>query len=191
MYNASVVRIPQGAYLDGDYKKELFGCIKRTDAVKDFLKEKGFVLEKGEPLKITVNARKSGYSGVELAEILRHSGIESEFCDNDFLVLMATPKNSREDFERLTNAFARIEIRPTVKSRFVPLCRPTAKMTIRDAVFAESETVGAENAIGRICAELTVSCPPAVPIVVCGEEITEEAAAMFEYYGTDRVKVVK
>ncbi len=179
------------AYLAGCYRTELSECIKCTDAIKAFLTEKGFALEKGEPLKITVNARKSGYSGSELAELLRRSGVEPEFCDNDFLVLMATPQNSHKDFERLTKAFSQIGIRPMSKSKFVPLNKPVAKMTIRDAVFAESEMVRAENAIGRICAELTVSCPPAVPVVVCGEEITEEAAAIFDYYGTDKVKVVK
>lgn len=179
------------AYLENGYRTELSECIKHIDAVKEFLTKKGFVLEKNEPLKITVNARMSGYSGEELAEILRLDGIEPEFYDKDFLVLMATPQNSFEDFERLTNAFSQTEIRPTLKSRTVPSERPITKMTIHDAVFADTETVSVKDAVGRICAELTVSCPPAVPIAVSGEEITESVAALFEYYGTDKIRVVR
>ncbi len=178
------------AYLDEGYRAELSECIKRVDAVKEFLTKKGFALEKGEPLKITFNVRKSGYSGEKLAEILRHCGIEPEFYDKDFLVLMATPQNSFDDFERLTNAFSHIEIGLAVKERPVPLDRPVTKMTIREAVFADTETVSVKDAVGRICAELTVSCPPAVPIAVSGEEITESIAALFEYYGTDEIRVV-
>lgn len=179
------------AYLDGSYRNELSECIKHMDAVKQFLTKKGFVLKESEPLKITVNAPLSGYSGEELAEILRLSGIEPEFYDKDFLVLMATPQNSLEDFERLTNAFSQIKIRPTLKSRTVPLEKPITKMTIRDAVFADVENVSVKKAMGRICAELTVSCPPAVPIAVSGEEITEGIAALFECYGISEIRVVR
>ena len=62
---------------------------------------------------------------------------------------------------------------------------------IYNAVFAESEIVDVDNSIGRICAAPTVSCPPAVPIAVSGEEITEEVAMLFKYYGTDEILVVK
>jgi len=36
-----------------------------------------------------------------------------------------------------------------------------------------------------------VSCPPAVPILVCGEEIGADALALFAYYGVTRCNVVK
>ena len=62
---------------------------------------------------------------------------------------------------------------------------------MREATFAESETVKAESALGRICALPTVSCPPAVPIVVSGEKITKADIELFKFYGVDEIDVVK
>ena len=49
----------------------------------------------------------------------------------------------------------------------------------------------AETALGRICAMPTVSCPPAIPIVVSGEVIPAQALPLFARYGIGRVAVVK
>ena len=46
-------------------------------------------------------------------------------------------------------------------------------------------------AAGRVCAAPTVGCPPAVPVVVSGEEISPDAAAVFCYYGIETVRVVR
>ena len=43
---------------------------------------------------------------------------------------------------------------------------------------------------GLILAAATVGCPPAVPIVVCGERISEDALTCFAYYGIETCCVV-
>ena len=64
-------------------------------------------------------------------------------------------------------------------------------MTIRDAIFCESEEINVENASGRICASPTVSCPPAVPIAVSGERIIEKHIELFRKYNLNRLLIVK
>ena len=64
-------------------------------------------------------------------------------------------------------------------------------MTIRSAVLSQSEEIPVTEAEGRICASPTVSCPPAVPIVISGERITAEDISLFKHYGIDKVSVVK
>ena len=54
-----------------------------------------------------------------------------------------------------------------------------------------SESVAVEEALGRVLACPTVGCPPAVPIVMCGERIDEAAVQTFLYYGIETVQVVK
>ena len=61
---------------------------------------------------------------------------------------------------------------------------------IREAIFSDKGTVKTVNALGRICADPCVSCPPAVPIVISGEEITEESVQLFLSYGIDEINVV-
>ena len=65
------------------------------------------------------------------------------------------------------------------------------RMSIREAVFADSEMIPVKKSVGRILAQETVSCPPAIPIAVSGEEITGEMVDVFLYYGIDRIAVVK
>ena len=49
----------------------------------------------------------------------------------------------------------------------------------------------AAEALGRVCAMPTVSCPPAIPIVVSGEVIGPAALELFAAYGVETVSVVK
>ena len=56
---------------------------------------------------------------------------------------------------------------------------------------AAKETVAAKDSLGRILADVSVSCPPAVPIVVCGERIDVDALRCFDYYGITTCTVVK
>ena len=142
-------------------------------------------------MKIVIDAPASGYMGFELADFLRDGQAEPEFFDNDFLVLMITPQNSEKDFERLKKIFSGLKIRKPLSRKKLSLSKPERVISVRDAVFKESETVSIKNAVGRICAEPTVSCPPAVPIAVSGEKITKEAVCLFGYYGIDEIRVVK
>jgi arginine/lysine/ornithine decarboxylase len=63
-------------------------------------------------------------------------------------------------------------------------------MSIRQAAMSLCETVEASDSLGRVLAAATVGCPPAVPIVACGERIDETALRCFSYYGIDHCTVV-
>ena len=47
------------------------------------------------------------------------------------------------------------------------------------------------EAEGRVCAAPSVSCPPAIPIAVSGEIITAGHIRLFEYYGIEKIAVMK
>ena len=66
-----------------------------------------------------------------------------------------------------------------------------AHCTIRQAVFAPQERIPVQHALGRICAMPTVSCPPAIPIAVSGEEITPAALELMQRYGVTEVSVLR
>ena len=153
-----------------------------------------------EPLKVTLDAAVLGLSGTELAEKLRAAKIECEYADPRYLVLMFTPDNPPQDFERLTAAVLRIAedlagpvtLPEEAAGDFAELERGLhRRCTIRQAVFAPQEQLPAEQAVGRICAMPTVSCPPAIPIVVSGEQITPAAAAWMKRYHVEEVSVIR
>ena len=155
---------------------------------------------KSEPLKVTLDAAVLGLSGTELAEKLRAAKIECEYADPRYLVLMFTPDNPPQDFERLAAAVlciveelvGPVTLPEETAGEFAELERGLhRRCTIRQAVFAPQEQLPAEQAVGRICAMPTVSCPPAIPIVVSGEQITPAAAAWMKRYHVEEVSVIR
>ena len=160
--------------------------------VREALVAHGFSGAAGEPLKIVIEAGKNGYTGEEIAGILRKSNIEPEFADADFLVLMCTPENSEEDFARLLDVLCALPILPPRGGVVdLPHIRPVSRLSFKEAMLSPTETVPLERAQGRICATPAVSCPPAVPIVVAGELIDADAISLFAHYGIDKIAVVK
>ncbi len=179
-------------YLADSFAEKLWDCIEQIDDIKSLITKNGFIIENSEPLKIVVNACMSGYSGNTLSEKLKKYKIIPEFYDNDYIVLMVTPQNSKTDFKRLKKAFCEIKPEPPIE-RAVPIV-PTPHqrvLSIHEAVFAPQKTVTTENSIGQICAATTVACPPAVPVVVSGERITEADAVIMKNYGIKHVDIVK
>lgn len=178
-------------YIENNYSQKLTNTINKLNLLKSELKESGFSVEDSDALKLTVNAYKSGFSGYELADILRKGNIECEYADPDFSVMMFTPENSKEDFDRIRKAFNNINIRePIKKSKLI--FKPTeTRCSVREAMLRPSETISIENAVGRVAASPAVSCPPAVPIVISGEVITENMVKIFKYYGFKTVEVIK
>lgn len=180
------------AYLDGDYKKSLDECIKKLDGLKIKLSSLGFDIKESEPTKLTISPLSRGFTGIELGEYLYKKGISCEFCDRDFVVMMFTPQNSDEDYKKLFNALASLEKREGISfPALLKLPAAEARLTLRQAVFSQSELITIDNAEGRICAATTVSCPPAVPVVVSGEAVTKEAVEIFRAYGIDKIRVIK
>jgi arginine/lysine/ornithine decarboxylase len=64
-------------------------------------------------------------------------------------------------------------------------------MSPRKAMLAVGELTPIENAVGKVLADPSVSCPPAVPILVSGERIDQDAANCFAYYGISKCRTVK
>ena len=60
-----------------------------------------------------------------------------------------------------------------------------------DSVLKSRHGAFAAEALGRICGAPTVSCPPAIPVVVSGERIGPEAMELFAHYGVKTVDVLK
>ena len=64
-------------------------------------------------------------------------------------------------------------------------------LSVRDAMLSASAEIAIENVLGEVLASASVSCPPAVPILIAGERIDENAIECFRYYGIDKVRVVR
>ena len=174
-------------YLAEGYPQRLAEAVERLAELRERLTAAGWRVEPSDPLRVTVAAPR-GVTGQELAGQLRRQGVECEYADRDFLVLMATPENPPEELAQAAAALGQCpgEANPPQ----LPLARGERACSIRQAAFAPRETVDAAPSLGRVCGLPTVGCPPAIPIAVSGERITPEALALFAYYGIEQVEVL-
>lgn len=177
-------------YLAG-HRQRLAGFLPLIAGLRHRLEEQGWHFCGDEPMKLTIEAGKRGYTGTELADLLSEKGIFCEFADPDYLVLMPSPETTAEGLARLEEALSGIPRRMPLPAASLPPCRPERVMSIREAVFAPRQTIPPEESLGRILASASVSCPPAVPIVCCGERIDEAALEWFERYGITHCAVIK
>lgn len=176
------------------YAEKIASFAEKMIGVKGKIRSLGYELNgdnyrkytRNEPFKITIR------TGVGLASHLRDWEIEPEYSDSEFTVLMLTPENTEDDMDRLIDALAAYDKPKKIDEPI--LCFPykhEAPMTVREAIFSQSRVISVESAVGRICAAPSVSCPPAVPIVMSGEQITKEDVRLFKHYGIEKVSVVK
>ena len=177
------------ARLADRYRAELAACAQRVEALRERLRGLGVPVAASDPLRVTVAAHEAGYTGFELAELLRAQSAEPEFADPDWLVLMFTPDNPARDYERVEAAFAGFS--PRLPRAPLPMPEAgEACMSPRDALLAARERVSTGRCAGRIMASAAVTCPPAVPIAVMGERITPAQANLMARYGVEYVDVV-
>ncbi len=176
-------------YLD-TFSRVLTGFLPKLDALKAELTAHGYALVGDEPMKLTLSARPFGYTGDALAEALMAAGVFCEFHDPDHVVLMPAPQNTDADLERLKSALLSLSRRPALAQDAPAYRAPKAALSIREAAFAPRETLPARQCEGRVLAAPALSCPPCVPVAVCGEVIDADVIERLLYYGIDACDVV-
>ena len=172
--------------------------VERVRAIRTILTHEGLVLMGEEPLKLTVDCVASCVgSGLVFADRIRDFDIECEYADRDVVVLMFSPNNPTEDFEKLSAAVhalmpaqtgmpsAGIE-RPPFSDRL-----PEKVLMPRDVLFRPTETVPVSEAEGRVAADTSMGCPPAILPVVPGEKIDRSVVEILQYYGKQEITVLK
>ena len=120
----------------------------------------------------------TGVDGVELYDLLRlEYGLQPEMKGLDYVLMMTSPADSDEGFERLSRAVSEI-MHQRCQTPVVQVhqrCQtPVVQMKISEAMDAEAETVAADDVAGRIAAEFVIQYPPDVPLLAPGEVISEE-----------------
>ncbi|MEG8275166.1 aminotransferase class I/II-fold pyridoxal phosphate-dependent enzyme [Streptomyces sp. AHA2] len=147
----------------------------------------GEIVEEGlaasfDPLKLVIDVRKLGVSGMQAAEWLRtHRHVDVGGSDTCRISASITYADDDETEQVLVDALRGLvehadsmERRPSVRLPEPATLELEQAMLPRAAFFAPVEHVPAERAAGRISAELVSPYPPGVPAIAPGEVITDE-----------------
>lgn len=177
--------------LDTTFRNSLSECIQRVDGLKNTLTQHGYTILFGEPMKITISTKEFGYTGNEIANLLMECDIYPEFYDSDYIVLMPSPYNTKDDLKRLETCLCGIDRKPILINKPPKLEQSKKAMNMRQALFSSSITLDVSKSLGQVCSSVTVSCPPAILPVIPGEVISESSIEVMKYYGIETVRVVK
>ena len=178
-------------YLCDGFAADLTACCDKVQALKDALIAHGYTLVGDEPTKVTMATKAYGYRGDEVAEYLEQNGLICEFADPDYIVMMFSVGNEEPDFERVKTALCALPRKEALTDIPPVMGKPNTAMSLREALFAPAEVLPVTDCVGRILASPTVGCPPAVPVLVGGEVVDEDAVQLFDYYGYPTLRVVK
>ena len=131
------------------------------------------------------NARKAASSAVEA-----YNAAAQEYND------AISPYNEAaagiaDENTKLQTALDSIPMRVPLTETPPVLPAPEQVCSIRQAMFSPRETLPVDQAVGRIFADACISCPPAVPVVIAGERITEQAAVCMKSFGITVCETVK
>ena len=177
--------------LSEGYAQRLRDKTSEVDSLKSTLQKGGFTLIGNESMKISISAKHYGYEGTALAALLAKDGIECEFADSDYLVLMPSADSSTADLNKLQTTLLSIPMQTPLSSDAPTFVKPAKALSIREAALSPSEALPLKKCIGRVLAQTSVACPPAVPILVSGEIIDQNAIDRFNYYKVKTLTVVK
>lgn len=177
--------------LDTTFRNSLSECVRSVASLKNTLVQHGYTILSGEPMKITISTKEFGYTGNEIANLLMECDIYPEFYDSDYIVLMPSPYNTKDDLKRLETCLCGIERKPILVNKPPKLEQSKKAMNVRQALFSSSITLDVSKSLGQVCSSVTVSCPPAILPVIPGEVISESSIEVMKYYGIETVRVVK
>lgn len=182
-------------FLAENAKESIEKIYKMTINMKKRLSEKyNYIFGSGqEILHIFIDTAKMGTCGTEFAEKLESLGCYPEYAGNDAVILLLSASQKTEDIMNLEKILEKcMPIQKITHTATNPpsFPKPNTIMDMRSAALSSSEIIKIENAVGRICADVKVPCPPAIPIVISGELIDENAVETMKFYGIKEVAVV-
>lgn len=170
--------------------KDFGKCSAKVNLIKKILLSRGFELYGEEQWKITIKTKSVGYLGEQLYHIFKNNNIVCEYYDKDNLTLMFSPLLGVDDFAKIEKVVESIEVLPKIEENPPIITKGEKVLSISEAYFSKKKTVLTENSLGLVLAEPSVTCPPAVPILICGERINQSHIETFLYYGINNVIVI-
>ena len=128
--------------------------------------------------KIIISCEGTDKTGVWLMSSLRESfNIECEMAAGGYTVAMTGILDSQEGMERLAKALLTLEGEIKRTPPRIPMAMPKLpprRMSVCDALAENTKPISLWDAAGKISGEYVWAYPPGIPLVIPGEELTEE-----------------
>lgn len=141
----------------------------------------------GDPCKLVISVRGSGWTGKQLYDALRTEyELQPEMAAGDYVVAILTVMDTEEGLNRLTDALLELDQRieqAAHQEEDIPggsaagqslFLQPEVSYTIGTALDLPHEFIRFEQAEGRISGDFVYVYPPGIPLLAPGEVITRK-----------------
>ena len=163
----------------------------KVACTKSRLQEAGYTLVGEEPYKLTLDAPPYGYTGHEIARYLAKNGFVCEMDTDRYVVAMLSPSLPQQALSGLTEVLLALPPKEALPTPPAAVCHPEVVLPVYEAMWAPFDTLEMQAALGRVVADVTLPCPPAVPVVVPGERIDQDVICALARMGVTEIRVVK
>ncbi len=176
---------------DPDFGRELDQRARWVGQLRAQLASKRWRTLGAEPLKLSLYAPSVGYSGHEIAALLRSHDVEPEYADRDNVVLMFSADTTLFDNARVLRTLMAVSRRaPLAEALPLPPLPPVA-CGVREAYLSPAEVLPLSSCEGRTLSYMRVHCPPAVPVAVAGEVLTADVLRYLAAEGYTTLSVLR
>ncbi len=179
------------AFLMQDGAERIQQTVTQCEKLRQKAREKGFVLPQHcDPMRLTLPLAGTGWDAQNFRKLLRKHKIMEEYLSDSGCVLLFSPFNRKEDFKRTEALLDEVLIQNQPFTAF-PIVPSEKVMSLREAFLSPKESVPVEKAEGRIAAQVKITCPPGIPLVMPGERLHKEIIKILKNSGIFVIDVVK
>ncbi|WP_373899503.1 aminotransferase class I/II-fold pyridoxal phosphate-dependent enzyme [Haloimpatiens sp. FM7315] len=154
-------------------------------------KDIGQTLTTMDITRFIINVGK-GYSGHKLLAYLRNKKIQCEMSDSENVVLIFSPSNNRDEFEKLYRVLEGCD-KTLLKENYKEIMLseiPFMKLLPYEAILKDNIEVKLVDAKGKISGKSIVPYPPGIPLVMPGEIISSDVIDVIKYNIDNNVDIV-
>ena len=189
---ASIDRCMELLESEGDTLFELY--VQRIDVLRTELQGLKHLeilqTEQFDRSKFLISVKKTGITSKKLADILLHTyHLQMEMTGGTYVLAMTALGDTKEGFERLKRALFEIDqsLSDEKQEDHLPVELPKLPLVctneeIERKKCGNEELILWKASIGRISTEYAYVYPPGIPLIVPGEQITQEAIQVLALY---------
>ena len=153
---------------------------KLTEKIIKLIPNSKYIKSFDDPFKIILDFTEKGFNGFYVAKIFEEKfGIYCEMVQHNYVLLMISWANTKEDFSCLLSAINYIDSLPDGECKkeecdFFLQGEDTYCNTPREISMKDTQKIELDFAAGRIAAREVTPFPPCIPLFMPGEKIQKE-----------------
>ncbi len=171
--------------------KRLKETAQRCAELAELARQRGFVMPTHcDPMRLSLPIAGTGWDSNRFRTLLRKHHIMEEYLSDSGCVLLFSPFSREEDFLRTKELLREFKAEQQPFSSF-PILPGEKVMGLREAFLSPKISLPIEQAENKVAAQVKITCPPGIPLVMPGERLYKESIKILKNSGISVIDVVE